>query len=142
MRVFLCPGVVPPGPGWPVEHPPTREIPNRSSPMCSIFGIFGLQAGDDLPALRRHALELSQRQRHRGPDWSGVYLDEGALLVHERLAIVDPVGGSQPLLSADGQLALAVNGEIYNHQALKAALTTTYDFQPGSGRGGVNAAHR
>ena len=67
--------------------------------MCSIFGIFGLQAGDDLPALRRHALELSQRQRHRGPDWSGVYLDEGALLVHERLAIVDPVGGSQPLLS-------------------------------------------
>ena len=110
--------------------------------MCSIFGIFGLQAGDDLPTLRRHALELSQRQRHRGPDWSGVYLDEGALLVHERLAIVDPAGGSQPLLSADGQLALAVNGEIYNHQALKAALTTTYDFQTGSDCEVINALYR
>ena len=110
--------------------------------MCSIFGIFGLQAGDDLPALRRHALELSQRQRHRGPDWSGVYLDEGALLVHERLAIVDPAGGSQPLLSADGQLALAVNGEIYNHQQLKATLTTAYDFQTGSDCEVINALYR
>ena len=76
--------------------------------MCSIFGIFGLQSGDDLQALRRQALEQSQRQRHRGPDWSGVYVDDGAILVHERLAIVDPAGGSQPLLSDDGQLALAV----------------------------------
>ena len=74
--------------------------------MCSIFGIFGLQPGDDLQALRRQALDLSQRQRHRGPDWSGVYVDDGAILVHERLAIVDPAGGSQPLLSEDGQLAL------------------------------------
>ena len=57
--------------------------------MCSIFGIFGLQPGDDIPALRREALDRSQRQRHRGPDWSGVYLDAGAILVHERLAIVD-----------------------------------------------------
>ena len=87
--------------------------------MCSIFGIFGLQAGDDLPALRRQALDLSQRQRHRGPDWSGVYVDDGAILVHERLAIVDPAGGSQPLLSEDGGLALAVNGEIYNHRELE-----------------------
>ena len=91
--------------------------------MCSILGIFGLQPGDDLSALRRQALEHSQRQRHRGPDWSGVYLDDGAILVHERLAIVDPAGGAQPLLSADGDLALAVNGEIYNHRELEAELT-------------------
>lgn len=110
--------------------------------MCSIFGIFGLQAGDDLPALRRHALESSQRQRHRGPDWSGVYLDDGALLVHERLAIVDPAGGSQPLLSEDGELALAVNGEIYNHQQLKAELTQPYAFQTGSDCEVINALYR
>ena len=96
--------------------------------MCSIFGIFGLQPGDDLQALRRQALELSQKQRHRGPDWSGVYQHPNALLVHERLAIVDPAGGAQPLLSGDGQLALAVNGEIYNHRELRAALEDGYDF--------------
>jgi len=100
--------------------------------MCSIFGIFGLQAGDDLQALRRQALEQSQRQRHRGPDWSGVYVDERAILVHERLAIVDPAGGSQPLLSEDGTLALAVNGEIYNHRELKQELAQPYAFQNSS----------
>ncbi len=100
--------------------------------MCSILGIFGLQPGDDIHALRRQALELSQRQRHRGPDWSGVHLDEGAILVHERLAIVDPAGGSQPLRSADGQLVLAVNGEIYNHRELEAELVQPYEFQTGS----------
>ena len=110
--------------------------------MCSIFGIFGLQAGDDLPTLRRHALDLSQRQRHRGPDWSGVYVDAGAILVHERLAIVDPAGGSQPLLSADGQLALAVNGEIYNHTELKAELAQPYAFQTGSDCEVINALYR
>ena len=94
--------------------------------MCSIFGMFGLQAEDDPVALRRLALELSQRQRHRGPDWSGVYQDETALLVHERLAIVDPAGGSQPIRSADGELALAVNGEIYNHRQLEQGLGTDY----------------
>ena len=99
--------------------------------MCSIFGIFGLQPGDDLQALRRQALECSQRQRHRGPDWSGVYVDAGAILVHERLAIVDPAGGSQPLLSEDGSLALAVNGEIYNHRELKAELLQPYAFRAG-----------
>ncbi|WP_305805808.1 asparagine synthase B [Stenotrophomonas sp. YIM B06876] len=110
--------------------------------MCSIFGIFGLQPGDDLPALRRQALEQSQRQRHRGPDWSGVYVDAGAILVHERLAIVDPAGGSQPLLSADGQLALAVNGEIYNHAALKQELARPYAFQTGSDCEVINALYR
>ena len=109
--------------------------------MCSIFGIFGLQPGDDLAALRRKALDLSQRQRHRGPDWSGVYVDDGAILVHERLAIVDPAGGSQPLLSEDGQLALAVNGEIYNHRALKDELTRPYAFQTASDCEVINALY-
>lgn len=110
--------------------------------MCSIFGIFGLQAGDDLQALRRQALEQSQRQRHRGPDWSGVYVDERAILVHERLAIVDPAGGSQPLLSEDGTLALAVNGEIYNHRELKQELAQPYAFQTGSDCEVINALYR
>ncbi|MBB1116256.1 asparagine synthase B [Stenotrophomonas sp. W1S232] len=110
--------------------------------MCSIFGIFGLQPGDDLAALRRQSLEHSQRQRHRGPDWSGVYVDDGAILVHERLAIVDPAGGSQPLLSEDGQLVLAVNGEIYNHVTLKGSLRQPYAFQTASDCEVINALYR
>jgi asparagine synthase (glutamine-hydrolysing) len=110
--------------------------------MCSIFGIFGLQSGDDLRTLRRQALELSQRQRHRGPDWSGVYADGAAILVHERLAIVDPAGGSQPLRSADGELVLAVNGEIYNHRELKKELAQPYAFQTGSDCEVINALYR
>jgi asparagine synthase (glutamine-hydrolysing) len=110
--------------------------------MCSIFGIFGLQPGDDLAALRRQALECSQRQRHRGPDWSGVHVDDGAILVHERLAIVDPAGGAQPLKSEDGTLVLAVNGEIYNHRELKAELTQPYAFQTGSDCEVINALYR
>lgn len=110
--------------------------------MCSIFGIFGLQPGDDLTALRRQALECSQRQRHRGPDWSGVHVDDRAILVHERLAIVDPAGGSQPLLSEDGALVLAVNGEIYNHQALKNELREPYAFQTASDCEVVSALYR
>jgi asparagine synthase (glutamine-hydrolysing) len=107
--------------------------------MCSILGIFGLQPGDDLSALRRQALELSQRQRHRGPDWSGVHADESAILVHERLAIVDPAGGSQPLRSADANLVLAVNGEIYNHRDLESHLAAPYAFQTGSDCEVINA---
>jgi asparagine synthase (glutamine-hydrolysing) len=110
--------------------------------MCSILGIFGLQPGDDVQSLRRRALELSQRQRHRGPDWSGVHLDDGAILVHERLAIVDPAGGSQPLRSADGELVLAVNGEIYNHRELKQALAQPYEFLTGSDCEVINALYR
>lgn len=110
--------------------------------MCSILGIFGLQPGDDLGVLRRQALELSQRQRHRGPDWSGVHVDAGAILVHERLAIVDPAGGSQPLLSDDGELVLAVNGEIYNHRELKKSLQQPYAFQTGSDCEVINALYR
>ncbi len=110
--------------------------------MCSILGIFGLQPGDDLPELRRQALERSQRQRHRGPDWSGVHADDGAILVHERLAIVDPAGGSQPIRSEDGQLVLAVNGEIYNHRELEAGLMQRYAFQTGSDCEVINALYR
>ena len=109
--------------------------------MCSIFGIFGLQPGDDPQALRRQALEQSQRQRHRGPDWSGVYQHPHALLVHERLAIVDPAGGSQPLLSEDRRLALAVNGEIYNHVELKDELQQPYAFQTASDCEVINALY-
>jgi asparagine synthase (glutamine-hydrolysing) len=108
--------------------------------MCSIFGMFDLQPGDDLATLRQQALELSQRQRHRGPDWSGVFVDAGVILVHERLAIVDPASGAQPLRSRDGALALAVNGEIYNHRELRAA--SGYDFTTGSDCEVINALYR
>ncbi|MEM9554547.1 MAG: asparagine synthase B [Acidobacteriota bacterium] len=97
--------------------------------MCSILGFFELS--DDDTQLRSLALSLTRRMRHRGPDWSGVYQDDGALLAHERLAIVDPVGGAQPLRSADGRLVLAVNGEIYNHRELRQRLAG-YDYQTGS----------
>lgn len=110
--------------------------------MCSILGIFGLRPGEDLAALRRQALASSARQRHRGPDWSGVHVDPGAILVHERLAIVDPAGGAQPLRSADGELVLAVNGEIYNHRELERGLSTPYAFQSGSDCEVINALWR
>jgi len=110
--------------------------------MCSILGVFDLRPGADLAPLRPLALSLSARQRHRGPDWSGVYTHAHCVLVHERLAIVDPAGGAQPLRSADGELALAVNGEIYNHRELERALTQPYDFQTGSDCEVINALYR
>ena len=110
--------------------------------MCSILGLFSQHRDDDLRPLRSLALSLSRRQRHRGPDWSGIHVDAAAILVHERLAIVDPAGGSQPMRSADGDLVLAVNGEIYNHRELKAALARPYDFQSGSDCEVINALFR
>lgn len=95
--------------------------------MCSILGILDLRS--DPAALRTQALDLSRRMRHRGPDWSGVYANERAILVHERLAIVGVDSGAQPLLSPDGSKALAVNGEIYNHRQLRSALEADYAFQ-------------
>ena len=95
--------------------------------MCSILGILSLKS--DPAALRAQALDLSRRMRHRGPDWSGVYADERAILVHERLAIVGVDSGAQPLLSPDGQQVLAVNGEIYNHRSLRAELEDRFAFQ-------------
>ncbi|HEX5757050.1 MAG TPA: asparagine synthase B, partial [Arenimonas sp.] len=94
-----------------------------------------------MAALRPQALQQSARQRHRGPDWSGVYLDGNALLVHERLAIVGIQSGAQPLRSADGELALAVNGEIYNHRELRAELSD-YAFQSDSDCEVINALYR
>ena len=110
--------------------------------MCSILGVFDLRPGADLRPLRPLALSLSARQRHRGPDWSGVHAEPRCLLVHERLAIVDPAGGAQPLRSADGALALAVNGEIYNHRELERRLAKPYAFQTGSDCEVINALHR
>ena len=110
--------------------------------MCSILGVFDLRPGVDLQSLRPLALSLSARQRHRGPDWSGVHVDANALLVHERLAIVDPAGGAQPIHSADGALVLAVNGEIYNHRELERRLARPYAFQTGSDCEVINALHR
>ncbi|MFD1166745.1 asparagine synthase B [Sphingobacterium daejeonense] len=93
--------------------------------MCGIVGAFELK--QPLASLRPQVLEMSKRIRHRGPDWSGIYSSEKALLAHERLAIVDPKSGSQPLYSPDGQVVLAVNGEIYNHQELRNSLPN-YQF--------------
>ncbi len=89
--------------------------------MCSILAVLGLSPGD-AAALRPLALERSRTMRHRGPDWSGVFACDTALLVHERLAIVDVLGGAQPLLSPDRRWALAVNGEIYDHRELRGQI--------------------
>ncbi|MFN2456813.1 MAG: asparagine synthase B [Chitinophagaceae bacterium] len=94
--------------------------------MCGIIGIFDLKKPSD--SLRTQAIQMSRKQRHRGPDWSGTFTSDKAILVHERLSIVDPASGKQPLLSADGKLALAVNGEIYNHRQLRKNLTEPYEF--------------
>lgn len=109
--------------------------------MCSILGLYSPSPGADLTPLRPLALSLSARQRHRGPDWSGVYTHPRCLLVHERLAIVDPAGGAQPLRSGDGRLALAVNGEIYNHRELERGLALPYAFQSGSDCEVINALY-
>lgn len=94
--------------------------------MCGIVGIFDLKKNAE--SLRSQALHMSRKQRHRGPDWSGIFMCNKSILVHERLAIVDPTSGKQPLFSTDGKLALAVNGEIYNHRELKKNLKEPYEF--------------
>lgn len=97
--------------------------------MCSILGVLDLPTHEHLPSLRREVLAASARQRHRGPDWSGVAIHPRAILAHERLAIVDPASGAQPIVSADASLALAVNGEIYNHEALRDDIDPGYPWQ-------------
>ncbi|MDH4021469.1 MAG: asparagine synthase B [Xanthomonadales bacterium] len=94
--------------------------------MCSIFAVLDING--DLQALRQIALRQSRLMRHRGPDWSGIHTCEGAVLAHERLAIVDVNTGAQPLLSPDGKQSLAVNGEIYNHKLLRKSLKQPYQF--------------
>lgn len=110
--------------------------------MCGIVGVFDLKAGDDVEAVRRRAVACSSKQRHRGPDWSGVYASPGAVLAHERLAIVGIHGGAQPIPSADGALALCVNGEIYNHRELAAELPAPYAFVGESDCEVINALWR
>jgi asparagine synthase (glutamine-hydrolysing) len=94
--------------------------------MCGIFGILDIKT--DAGELRPKALELAKLLRHRGPDWSGIWQDEHAILCHERLAIVDVDTGAQPLLSDDGNQILAVNGEIYNHKELAQTHCEGYEF--------------
>ena len=98
--------------------------------MCGIVGIFDIR--EQSPELRKKALRMSQKIRHRGPDWSGIYCGDHAILCHERLSIVDPQSGKQPLYSPDGKQVLAVNGEIYNHQDIRRATAGGYEYQTGS----------
>jgi len=98
--------------------------------MCGIVGIFNIK--EQRKELRQKALKMAQKIRHRGPDWSGIYVGSKAILAHERLSIVDPQSGGQPLYSADKKQVLAVNGEIYNHRDLRNEYAGKYDFQTGS----------
>ena len=98
--------------------------------MCGVVSIFNIKK--QTHELREKALRMSQKIRHRGPDWSGIYCGGSAILAHERLSIVDPESGGQPLFSPDRKVVLAVNGEIYNHQEIRRQYAGRYDFQTGS----------
>lgn len=98
--------------------------------MCGIVGIFNIKQQSS--SLRAKALSMAARIRHRGPDWSGIYTGKHAVLAHERLSIVDPTSGRQPLYSPDRKQVLAVNGEIYNHREIRARYAGRYTFQTGS----------
>ncbi len=106
--------------------------------MCGFVGCFDLNSGSAPIAeglkeeLRAQVLEMSKKIRHRGPDWSGVYTGNNAILSHERLSIVDPLSGKQPLVSDDEKIILAANGEIYNHKAIRAKFEGKYNFRTGS----------
>jgi asparagine synthase (glutamine-hydrolysing) len=98
--------------------------------MCGIVCAFDLKQKSEI--LRPQVLEMSKKIRHRGPDWSGIYSDEKTVMAHERLAIVDPASGQQPLFSEDKKLVLAANGEIYNHRSLRKQFNGSYNFQTAS----------
>lgn len=98
--------------------------------MCGIAAIFNIK--QQTPELRVKALSMAKKIRHRGPDWSGIYCGKTAILAHERLSIVDPQSGGQPLYSPDRNLILAVNGEIYNHRDIRKLYRDDYEFQTGS----------
>mgnify|MGYP006434951439 FL=1 len=95
--------------------------------MCGIVCAFNVKGNNEV--IRSNVLKMAQKVRHRGPDWSGIYSSKNAILAHERLAIVDPTSGKQPILSEDGLKVIAVNGEIYNHQNLKDSFATDYNFR-------------
>ena len=98
--------------------------------MCGITGIFNIK--QQTHELREKVLAMARKLRHRGPDWSGIYVGGSAILAHERLAIVDPLSGGQPLYTPDRKVVLAVNGEIYNHQEIRRRYAGRYAFQTGS----------
>lgn len=98
--------------------------------MCGIVAILNVK--QQTQELRQKVLRMSQKIRHRGPDWSGIYCGGSAILGHERLSIVDPESGRQPLFSPDGKQVLAVNGEIYNHQEIRRKYADKYCFLTGS----------
>jgi asparagine synthase (glutamine-hydrolysing) len=98
--------------------------------MCGIVCALDLKQPSDY--LRPRVLEMSKKVRHRGPDWNGIHCGKNVLLAHERLAIVDPASGNQPIYSADKNLILAANGEIYNHRELRSKLNLEYSFQTNS----------
>ena len=106
--------------------------------MCGFVGAFDLSSGGKpieeglREELRAQVLEMSKKIRHRGPDWSGVYTGDNAILSHERLSIVDPLSGKQPLVSDDKKIILAANGEIYNHKEIRAQFNGSYNFRTGS----------
>ena len=95
--------------------------------MCGFVGVFDLKVG--VSDIRTQVLDMSKKLRHRGPDWSGIYCGDRAILAHERLSIIDPQSGSQPLYSMDKRIVLAVNGEIYNHQEIRERQKSIYEFQ-------------
>lgn len=98
--------------------------------MCGIAAIFNIK--EQTSELRNKALAMAKKIRHRGPDWSGIFCGGSAILAHERLSIVDPESGGQPLYSPDKKQVLAVNGEIYNHRDIRKQFEGKYDFQTGS----------
>ena len=98
--------------------------------MCGIVGIFKIKSQSE--ELRNKALRMAQKIRHRGPDWSGIYTGGSAILAHERLSIVDPQSGGQPLYSPNRKQILAVNGEIYNHREIRTRYAGRYEFRTGS----------
>ena len=98
--------------------------------MCGIVCAFDIKQSSE--SLRPQILEMSKKIRHRGPDWSGIYSSSNAIMAHERLAIVDPKSGKQPLFSQDKKLILAANGEIYNHMHLREEFIGSFDFSTSS----------
>jgi len=96
--------------------------------MCGITAVLRV-AQEQLADIRPQVLAASKAQRHRGPDWSGIEVLDTAVLAHERLGIMDPESGHQPLVSPDGKIVLTVNGEIYNHAEVRELLKDEYEFQ-------------
>ena len=94
--------------------------------MCGIVCTFNIKRPEE--QLRPQLLKMSRKLRHRGPDWSGIFSSDKAVMAHERLSIIDPASGKQPLYSKDGKLVLAVNGEIYNHREIRKQYEGKYEF--------------